>query len=152
FELSASMERVLAATHKGLFILSRATRGWERARVAFLGCPVTMVLSDERDGAIYVALRLRHFGVHLHRSLDGGQTWQELPAPAYPENASDEQDGLGRPWPWTLDRIWALETGGMREPGVLWCGTVPGGLFRSDDRGNTWQLQRSLWNEPRRKR
>ena len=33
---------------------------------------------------------------------------------------------------------WALETGGANEPGVLWCGTIPGGLFRSNDNGTSW--------------
>jgi photosystem II stability/assembly factor-like uncharacterized protein len=33
---------------------------------------------------------------------------------------------------------------------VLWAGTIPGGLFRSDDRGETWRLNDPLWNEPER--
>jgi hypothetical protein len=32
----------------------------------------------------------------------------------------------------------------------LWCGTNPGGLFRSDDHGDTWQLVESLWHHPLR--
>ena len=37
----------------------------------------------------------------------------------------------GRPLNWSTARIWALAAGGADEPGVLWCGTLPGGLFRS---------------------
>jgi len=33
---------------------------------------------------------------------------------------------------------------------VLWCGTIPGGLFRSADRGTTWELMRGLWDHPSR--
>jgi hypothetical protein len=46
--------------------------------------------------------------------------------------------------------VWTLETGGADEPGVLWAGTIPGGLFRSADRGETWSLVRSLWDHPAR--
>ncbi|HLQ37117.1 MAG TPA: exo-alpha-sialidase, partial [Planctomycetota bacterium] len=35
--------------------------------------------------------------------------------------------------------------------GALWCGTIPGGLFKSSDRGGSWQLVDSLWNDPQRK-
>jgi photosystem II stability/assembly factor-like uncharacterized protein len=33
---------------------------------------------------------------------------------------------------------------------VLWCGTLPGGLFRSTDDGQSWQLVRALWDNPLR--
>ena len=53
--------------------------------------------------------------------------------------------------PWTLKLIWSLAGGGADEPGVLWCGTLPGGLFRSSDCGDSWQMVRSLWDNPDRK-
>jgi photosystem II stability/assembly factor-like uncharacterized protein len=53
--------------------------------------------------------------------------------------------------PWNLELVWSLETGGPKETGMLWCGTVPGGLFRSRDRGDSWELVESLWNVPERK-
>src|SRR5262249_28369722 len=52
---------------------------------------------------------------------------------------------------WNTVKIWALEAGGAKEPGVLWCGTLPGGLFRSGDCGTSWELVRSLWDHPKRK-
>jgi hypothetical protein len=33
---------------------------------------------------------------------------------------------------------------------VVWAGTIPGGLFRTNDRGDTWSLVRSLWDRPER--
>ena len=57
----------------------------------------------------------------------------------------------GRPLAWSTARVWALAAGGPDEPGTLWCGTMPGGLFRSDDRGETWTMARSLWDHPKRK-
>ena len=34
---------------------------------------------------------------------------------------------------------------------MIWCGTLPGGLFRSSDRGQTWEMMRALWEHPKRK-
>ena len=42
--------------------------------------------------------------------------------------------------------------GGTDQPGTIWAGTLPGGLFRSDDRGDGWQLNQGLWNRPERPR
>jgi hypothetical protein len=41
-----------------------------------------------------------------------------------------------------------MAAGGPDQPGVLWTGTLPGGLFRSGDRGDRWELVRPLWNVP----
>ena len=57
----------------------------------------------------------------------------------------------GRPLNWSTARIWALAAGGADEPGVLWCGTLPGGLFRSTDHGQSWEMVRALWDHPKRK-
>jgi hypothetical protein len=146
------VKRILVATRKGLFFVDRAPTAWSVTRTAFLGEPVTAALRDPRDGTLYAALRLGHFGAHLHRSTDDGATWQEIATPAYDKDApTDEKDGFGRPWPHKLDMIWVLEAGHAREPGVLWAGTIPGGLFKSEDAGATWTLSRALWDDPRRK-
>jgi hypothetical protein len=150
--------RLLVATRKGLFTVERSETltgaRWEVERVAFLGDHVPMVLSDPRDGAIYAALEHGHFGTKLHRSPDDGTTWEEIAAPAYPTPGPGEEhmDPMkGTPVRWRLEKIWALEPGGPNEAGVLWCGTIPGGLFRSPDSGRSWELIRPLWDDPGRK-
>jgi hypothetical protein len=147
---------LVVATRKGLFLIERGGRGrvpWQISRTAFLAEHVIMALPDARDGSLYAALHLGHFGAKLHRSTDSGATWQELGVPTYPEKPpdDDQKDMWGKPLEWKLDRIWSLEAGGPNEPEVLWCGTLPGGLFRSTDRGATWQLVESLWRDPRRR-
>jgi hypothetical protein len=137
--------RLLCATRKGLFEFRRGKGGWTVERTSFLGSPVSQVLHDPRDGALYAALDLGHFGVKLHRSEDGGETWQELAAPSYAGIEAGEADAP------SLKLIWALEAAGPDQPGVLWAGTIPGGLFRSDDQGETWSLNRPLWDDPSRK-
>lgn len=148
------MAKLWVGTRKGLFRFEPIGPEWKVTQTAFLGDPVTAVLVDPRDGALYAALKHGHFGSKLHRSSDGGETWMELGAPAWPERPADadDKDMLGRPWPWSLDMIWSLEAGGPDVPGELWCGTIPGGLFRSTDRGASWALVRSLWDHPDRKR
>jgi photosystem II stability/assembly factor-like uncharacterized protein len=99
------------------------------------------------------ALDHGHFGVKMHRSRDGGCTWQEVAAPKYPEKPADyvpRTPAQGRPIDWTLKLIWALAPGGRSQPGVVWCGTLPGGLFKSEDGGDSWALNRPLWDDPRR--
>ena len=79
------MARLLhVSTRKGLFRLRRGASGWAIEHVSFLGDPVTAVLEDPRDGTLYAALNLGHFGVKLRRSEDGGQRWTEVAAPAFP--------------------------------------------------------------------
>lgn len=136
------IDRLLVGSRKGLFELARGTRGWDIERTAFLGEPVSMLLPDPRDGTLYAALALGHFGVKLHRSTDAGGSWQELPAPTFPPSA----DGAGP----SVAQIWSLEAGGIDRPGVLWCGTISGGLFRSADHGASWRLVESLWQRPER--
>ncbi|MGE0627638.1 MAG: WD40/YVTN/BNR-like repeat-containing protein [Hyphomicrobiaceae bacterium] len=146
--------RLLAATRKGLFTIERASAGtWAIADVAFLADNLSLAQQDPRDGSLYAALDHGHFGVKMHRSDGSGQPWQEIASPVYPEKPADleETDMWGRPIPWSTNRIWALAAGGADEPGVIWCGTLPGGLFRSCDRGDSWQMVHSLWNHPKRK-
>jgi photosystem II stability/assembly factor-like uncharacterized protein len=134
-------DRALIATRKGLFIAERGKAGWRISLNAFAGIPVSQTLHDTRDNTLYAALNHGHFGAKLHRSDDGGKSWTEIAVPAFPK----EEDNKDAP---ALIQIWSLE----KAPGngALWAGCMPGGLFRSNDRGENWQLVESLWNEPSR--
>ncbi len=143
-------DALLVSTRKGLFSVGRGSAGWDIERVDFLGDNVSLTFVDPRNGFCYAALDHGHFGVKLHRKHNGG--WDEIAAPAYPPKPEglEESDMWGRPIPWSTQRIWAFAAGGADEPGVLWCGTLPGGLFRSTDHGETWQIVRALWEHPQR--
>ena len=145
--------RCHVATRKGLFTLEHSSARWCITRTHFLGDNVTLVMHDPRDGALYAALNHGHFGVKLHRSTDG-ESWSEIGTPKYPEKPSNyapkNTPAEGTPADWALKLVWALAPGGGREDGVLWCGTLPGGLFRSEDAGDSWELNRPLWDDPRR--
>jgi hypothetical protein len=120
-------------------------------------------MHDPRNGVLIAALNHGHFGVKMHRSRDGGASWNEIATPKYPEKSADyvpkvpvEGGVVGGKLlvtgaaDWSLKLVWALAYGGADEPGVLWCGTPPGGLFRSEDGGDSWSLNRALWDDPRR--
>jgi hypothetical protein len=139
--------RAFLSTRKGLFELQRNGAQWDIGERHFLGEPVSMALHDARDGALYAALNLGHFGVKLHRKDAGSATWTEIAAPAYPPKPEDSSDTVE----WKNTLIWSLEAGGADQPGVLWAGTLPGGLFRSNDRGDSWELVRALWDVPQRR-
>jgi hypothetical protein len=148
-------DQILVATRKGLFTVERAggdASAWRIGAADFLGDNVTIALTDKRDGTRYAALDHGHFGVKLHRARDGGG-WEECAAPTYPPKPEGEvdQDQWGKDIPWSTVRIWALEPGGADEPEVMWCGTLPGGLFRSADNGTSWEMVRTLWDHPQRK-
>lgn len=149
-------DRIYVGTRKGLFTVDRVgALRWSISRTAFRGVNVSMVLPDGRDHCVYAALEHGHFGAKLHRSGDRGETWDECAIPAYPPKpvGVEDVDPMRKtPIPWSLQRIWSLETGGSDHPGLLWCGTIPGGLFRSQDSGATWRLVESLWNHEDRRR
>jgi hypothetical protein len=135
-------DRLLVGTKKGLFELRCARGEWSIARTRFLGEPISNVLADQRDGTLYAAEALGHFGVKLQRSRDGGETWQEIPAPAFPK--------IGDAGP-SVSYLFCLECGGAAQEGWIWCGTIPGALFLSKDRGETWSINQALWDLPQRK-
>ncbi len=137
--------RLLVSTRKGLVIYERRGDAWRFALEAHLGIPVAYSTLDARSGVLWACLDHGHWGQKLQRSRDGGQEWEEVVAPAYPEGAEIKPGE-----PATLKYLWVLQpdatSGGQR----LYIGTEPGGLFRSDDGGEQFQLVSSLWNHPSR--
>ncbi|HXS42326.1 MAG TPA: sialidase family protein [Stellaceae bacterium] len=138
-------DRLHIATRKGLFEVTRRGGLWDVTDTRFLGDPVSAVL-PEADGGLLCALDLGHFGAKLWRR-DRADSWRELPAPVFPEKPADAADD---PHPWSLGKIWVMEPGGV--PGRIWAGTMPGGLFRSEDGGESWSLNETLWRMPERRR
>lgn len=145
-------DRCFVGTRKGLFVLERSGGRLAVSRTAFLGAPVTMLLPDGRDGALYVAVKHGHFGAKMHRSTDGGATFEEIASPSFPpkpEGLSDKDPMRGTERKWSVEQVWSLEAGAA---GELLLGTIPGGLFRSRDSGASWELVRTLWDHPSRAR
>jgi hypothetical protein len=141
-------KKILVSTRKGLFELGRARGGWAIKDAHFLGDTISLAMHDARDGTDYAAFHHGHFGVKLHRRHKG-KAWTEVATPKYPEKPDDlvDLDGWGKPVKWATQMIWAMEQGA---PNELWCGTMPGGLFRSRDKGDSWEMMEPLWRNPDR--
>lgn len=145
--------RWLVGTRKGLFRVTVSDDKADFELLAFAGEPVTAVLSREEGRDLMVALDLGHFGPKLWRSRDGGTNFEELALPTYPEKPADFEDvnpNTQKPREWKLGMIWTLEAGGPGRPRRIWAGTLPGGLFLSEDDGAHFDLVRSLWDLPER--
>jgi photosystem II stability/assembly factor-like uncharacterized protein len=139
---------LLLGTRRGLIVYRRAQDGaWQFESEHHLGVPVSYAFADPRSGKWWACLDHGHWGCKLHWSADRGQTWAEVTAPQYPEGAEIDDDK-----PATLKYIWVMAAGPASQPGRLYAGTEPGGLFQSDDDGTTWQLVEGLWNHPTRKK
>ncbi len=148
---------LLVGTRKGTFLARRTTEGW-RARIAgHAGSGVNYVAKDPNSETLWALLGHGHWGAKLSRSTDGGETWSDAPQITYPEGArhylpppaSDTGPGEGAPIlkPATLLKLWTMAFG---QPGRIYVGTIPGGLFVSDDDGETFALNRGLWDHESR--
>jgi hypothetical protein len=147
------MHPMLISTRKGLFVAELASGAYRVTRGHFIGDNVTLAMVDPRDGGWYAALEHGHFGPKLHRSDDRGETWTEVATPAYPPKPEglEEKDMFGRDLKWATALLWSLAPA-LDKDGAIWCGTIPGAMFRSEDRGASWQLVDSLWFMPERKK
>lgn len=145
------MSTLLISTRKGLFTAARSGAAYQLTGGHFVGDNVSLAMVDPRDGAWYAALDHGHFGVKLHRSDDRGATWAEIAVPTYPKqpDGPPQKNFFGIELKWTTQLIWSMAPA-LDVAGALWCGTIPGGLFRSPDRGASWQLVESLWFDPAR--
>ena len=141
-----SNSHILVSTRKGLMVYEKVGSTWQFNTCHFEAIPVTLAFVDERNNNWWVSLDHGHWGVKLHKSSDRGQNWVECNPPTYPEGEIVKDDILAK-----TEYIWAMTGGGVDYPERLWLGTIPGGLFKSEDGGNSWELNQPLWNEPSRK-
>src|SRR5215210_1012546 len=130
-------------TKKGLFLLRSddARADWEVEGPLLPGWAVYHATIDPRDGTLYAATNNFFYGATVHRSPDQGQNWERA-----------EQIGLPEESELKLNATWHVEPGRASEPDTLWVGGDPGVLFRSDDRGLTWEVNRGLLEHPTRER
>ena len=134
---------LLAGSKKGLFIFTSADRAsWDMHGPFLRGKEVHHAVHDPRDGRIYAASNDAWFGSEIVYSDDLGQSWTSAKRnPAFAESSDLK-----------LERIWHIEPGRASEPGVVYAGVAPAALFRSNDRGETWDEVTALSEHPTRSR
>lgn len=135
--------QALVGTRKGLFLLSgdRDRVSWGVDGPFLEGWGVFHATVDARDGTMFAATNHMVYGPTVQRSHDGGRTWirsQKIGLPA--------ESGM------TLNAVWHIQPGRPEEPETLYLGGDPGVLFRSDDCGDSWVVNRGLLEHPTRNR
>jgi photosystem II stability/assembly factor-like uncharacterized protein len=130
--------RIFVGTKRGLFHYTSDERRarWAASPPLLEGREVYFVARDPRDGAIWAATQHRIWGAHIHRSEDGGDTWQVL------ENAPHYDDER------SLRAVWCIVPGHPFDTKQLLAGIEPAGLFASNDGGASWSSVDSLNRHP----
>jgi photosystem II stability/assembly factor-like uncharacterized protein len=156
-------DKLILGTRKGTFLLEWRGKRWQQAAHGHAGTNVAYAAHDRRTGTYWSALDHGHWGSKLSRSTDGGITWADAGQIKYPEGArymeihwADPVPGENEapPKPKFKDarvlKLWSMAFGADSQPGRIYVGTIPGGLFYSDDNGESWQLNLPLWNDQSR--
>ncbi|MCG8315768.1 MAG: hypothetical protein MI976_21370, partial [Pseudomonadales bacterium] len=156
-------QTILLGTRKGIVICQRTDAGWQIKPIEHSGIPICYATIDPRDGTLWASLDHGHWGPKLSRSKDGGETWDDVTAIKYPEGARhivqviptpdfDPEAPQGEPeyQEASVYKIWHIAFGAEDQPGRIYAGTIPGGLFVSDDGGDSWELNKPLWNHESR--
>lgn len=143
------MTTVLAiGTRKGLWVARSDADAPDRTRWSvserLLGMnAVYGVGVDTRRGTprLLAGADSEHWGPSVLTSDDLGSTWDEPDQGAlrFPERTGE-----------ALTRVWQIQPGRADEPDVVWAGTQPSALFRSEDGGRTYAFVDGLWDHPHR--
>ncbi|WP_339074904.1 hypothetical protein [Teredinibacter turnerae] len=154
---------LILGTRKGTVIIDRQAQGWVVRPIEHAGIPICYAARDPRDGTLWASQDNGHWGAKLSRSKDNGASWEDLSSLKYPEGArhitqrpplpddseTDSQAELAYQGA-SVYKIWNITFGTAEQPNRVYAGTIPGGLFVSDDGGDTWALNRPLWNHESR--
>ncbi|HEY6237933.1 MAG TPA: exo-alpha-sialidase [Thermoplasmata archaeon] len=135
--------RVFVGTRKGGYIAEsdRRRAKWTVRGPFWPGRDVFHLAADPReDGAVYAAVNSGFWGPMLLRSTDWGRKWKEIAPPMMTVSSKRPKpspDGTSAPSP--IVNLWHIEPGPANEPKSLYLGVDPASLYRSDDRGNSWE-------------
>ncbi|HUQ42361.1 MAG TPA: sialidase family protein, partial [Candidatus Limnocylindrales bacterium] len=137
----AKTVKLLVGTRKGLYQLqSDADRKkWSVEGPYAAPAPVYHASFDPRDQSMYAAINSTWGGSRIEYSRDLGKTWTVSKNPAFPADGDRK-----------FHQTWHIEPGHARTPNVVWAGVEPAALFKSSDRGETWELVKSLDDQPSR--
>jgi photosystem II stability/assembly factor-like uncharacterized protein len=149
---------VIVGTAKGAALLRSDTsrQSWDVDALRMKGWAVTAATRDAR-GRYYVAVAADVFGPAILAS-DDGKSWEQLESsPRYmpTDVGNDEHNRIAKatdflnqikPGSRYVDQIWKLHVDGD----VVYAGVSEAGLFRSDDRGKSWQVVPGINEHPDR--
>jgi photosystem II stability/assembly factor-like uncharacterized protein len=146
---------VLAGTRKGGFIYTsdRSREKWSVSEPILPGWSLFHMAADTRSDPprLYAAANHWAWGPSVAKSEDLGKTWDyRSTGLGFPPDMKDYIAGLPKrrdmmaPGEWsnaapgTIGNIWNVSPAHETQPGVVYAGTQPAGLFRSEDWGQSW--------------
>jgi photosystem II stability/assembly factor-like uncharacterized protein len=132
--VNETADRFLVGTRKGLFDVRRKGASWAIGEPLLKGQAIANAVRDPRNRSVWASIDHGHWGVKLSRSRNDGKSFAEAPPPKYPAKSKK-----------AAKYYWCLEPGHVTEPDTFWVGTEPGGLFETRDDGETWMLNKRLW-------
>jgi hypothetical protein len=137
-----SQVRVLVGTRKGGFILTADGKReeWQVNGPLFGGWEIFHMKGSPLDpNRIYASQASDWFGQVMHRSDDGGKSWQTVGNDfAYQGEPGTHQWYDGTPHPWEFKRVWHLEPSPV-DVDTVYAGVEDAAIFRSTDGGQSWQ-------------
>ena len=130
---SQPVTRLLVGTTGGASVIEREAPGasWKVTGRVLEGLHISSLMIEPTRGGIFAGAHIgRVPGGGLHVSVDGGKTWEK------------RVRGL------STEHVFSVRS--VEEDGkpLIYAGTEPAGLFRSDDYGETWQDLPALRNVP----
>ena len=141
--------RVLVGTRKGAFVLTSDGKRakWDVAGPHFTGWEVYHAKASPADPKrLYAAPSSGWFGQQVHRSDDGGKTWEAVGNQLTYDGATGTHQWYdGSPHPWEFKRVWHLEPS-PTDPDTVYAGVEDAALFRTTDGGKTWHELSGLRN------
>ena len=146
-----SRVRVLVGTRKGAFVLTADAKReqWDVAGPHFGGWEIYHLKGSPADpDRIYASQSSSWFGQVMHRSNDGGKTWETVGNQFNYEGAVGPHKWYdGSPHPYEFKRVWHLEPS-LHDPDTVYAGVEDASLFKSADAGQTWEELPALRTHP----
>lgn len=133
--------RIYLAMEKELLVLNQQNGQWQ-AEPKLVGMQITCVTTDpQRPERVYCGT----FGRGLWSSDDAGSTWKPTGDPGTTALGPSNGEGILSAKITAVAVSLTERAGGY---GVVYAGTEPGALFRSEDGGNTWWEMKALSQLP----
>jgi photosystem II stability/assembly factor-like uncharacterized protein len=155
--------KVLVGTRKGGFIYTSdgRRRTWDLSEPILPGWSFYHMAGDARSDPprLYAAANHWAWGRAVAKSTDLGKTWdfrsEGLAFPPDLKGSEPLAPNVPGEWantpPGRIANVWHVAPGHPSEPGVVYAGTQPAGLFRSEDWGHSWEPVDSMNRHPYRK-
>ena len=129
---------LLVGTRKGLIVLRGSdVTAMDVAARKFEGDVVEYATRDPRSGRYFASVTSGWYGPKVYFTDDPLGEWQQAAGPSFPEDTGAE-----------VQRTWIIQPAATE--GTLWAGVAPAALFKSEDNGETWSLNRAMWDQPTR--